>query len=263
VKDTKVNEFSGSFTDWKLTLWGESIDAKKATLLPMPTDHDDDDHDVELPHVTTTAVDVNHPTTIPGANPTDHPDRPVNAKPTGTDAAEDKEETSATASAIASPSATATPTSDALLWGVPSLGVSKHAQAWIYGSIGVIVVFCAALGAYFYWAKRQRYAKNSMDAYEFEVLDDEEEDHGLNGSGVANGARGGKGKGRRKPRGGELYDAFAGESDEDVFSADEEDTNEKVYRDQYDDLEDEKREAPAAVHGGREDRAKLLGGKEV
>ncbi|CBX95479.1 hypothetical protein LEMA_P026310.1 [Plenodomus lingam JN3] len=46
VKDVKQGNLKkGVFTDWKLRLWGECIDAAKAKPLPMPDEHDDDDHD--------------------------------------------------------------------------------------------------------------------------------------------------------------------------------------------------------------------------
>jgi len=52
VKDTIVNEFNGTFTDWHLKLWGESIDASKAVLLPLPSE-DDDDHNAIASSTTT------------------------------------------------------------------------------------------------------------------------------------------------------------------------------------------------------------------
>ncbi|TVY33083.1 Kexin, partial [Lachnellula subtilissima] len=63
VKDTIVNENNGTFIDWHLKLWGESIDASKATLLPMPTEDQDDDHDQIISSTTsisgsTTSVDA-------------------------------------------------------------------------------------------------------------------------------------------------------------------------------------------------------------
>ena len=65
--------------------------------------------------------------------------------------------------------------------------------------------------------------------YEFEMVNDEDRDgateplSGGDGSGV--------GGGRRKKRGGELYDAFAdGGSDEEIFTDDEE--GEQEYRDE-------------------------------
>lgn len=81
------------------------------------------------------------------------------------------------------------------------------------------------LGAYFYIARRKR-QRDSRDAYEFEVLDDAED---REETGMLSGA-GTKKKGRAR-RGGELYDAFAGESDEDLLS-DSDGGDEGPYRDQ-------------------------------
>lgn len=75
----------------------------------------------------------------------------------------------------------------------------------------MIVLFCNGLGVYSYVQRRKR-LRNSRDEYEFEMLDDAEVD------GEANGAANGR---RVKRRAGELYDAFAGESDEDLLSEEE------------------------------------------
>ncbi|KAI7113644.1 hypothetical protein KC352_g34934, partial [Hortaea werneckii] len=82
VKDALVNEHKGSFTDWRLRLWGESIDGDNQDLLPMPTEHDDDDHDQDIhyPGATTTSVAMHNQTGAPPGNPSDHPNRPVNSK---------------------------------------------------------------------------------------------------------------------------------------------------------------------------------------
>lgn len=66
--------------------------------------------------------------------------------------------------------------------------------------------------------RRKRLRNNPRDDYEFEVLDTEEETRGLNID--ASGKK-------VKRRAGELYDAFAGESDEELFSSD----GEEGYRD--------------------------------
>lgn len=97
----------------------------------------------------------------------------------------------------------------------PTFGVSKRTQIWIYGSLGLIIVFCIGLGAYFLIQRRKRLRNNPRDAYEFEMIGeaDEDEQQGLT-------SRKGPGKGRAK-RGGELYDAFAGESDDDLYSDEE------------------------------------------
>ncbi|KAH8905964.1 pheromone processing endoprotease KexB [Coniochaeta sp. PMI_546] len=229
VKDTKVNEHSGKFVDWHLKLWGESIDPAKAKVLPMPTEEDDDNHaqisTTTLPASTTTlppdpaATETDLPTTTAS----DHPDRPVNVKPTDTTS------TSSTSSPTTS-SAPETSTTSGSTWlpsFLPTFGVSGRTQAWIYGALALIVIFCSGLGAYFWMARRKRLRNSARDDYEFELLD-EEEAEGLN-SGEKKGAAGKKGG--RRTRGGELYDAFAGGSDDedDDFAADE-------YRDRADEM---------------------------
>lgn len=220
VKDTMVNEHNGTFTDWKLTLWGESIDGSKQEMLPMPTDHDDDDHDVISASASTATVS-NTAAVTPSTNPTDHIDRPVNAKPT---APVPITETSTTAGAAvaskptstpttsASPSATTTAAADSFLpHYFPTFGVSKKTQIWIYGSFTIIVVFCIGLGTYFFVQRRRR-ANINRDDYEFEMVNDDDANAGLRGHS----------KGRRSKRGGELYDAFAGESDDELLSDEDE-----------------------------------------
>jgi kexin len=121
--------------------------------------------------------------------------------------------TTATATASAEPTHTY---SDSFLPSFfPTFGVSKRTQIWIYGSIGLIVVFCIGLGVYFLLQRRKRMRNDPRDAYEFEMVGDADDDEqqGLN-------SRSGSGN-RRARRGGELYDAFAGESDDDLYSEEE------------------------------------------
>ncbi len=204
VKDTEVNKHKGSLTDWKMTLWGECIDESRAKLLPMPTEEDDDDHDktATVTASTTSIATTGLPAVSPTASPTDHPDRPVNERPS------DGNGPAATATSTAVPDASASPGSDNLLPSFfPTFGVSKRNQVWIYGSIAIIVLFCVGIGIYLFMARRRRIRNNVRDDYEFEVLDDQDEVEG--GDGMA-----------RKPsrrRGGELYDAFAEESDDELF----------------------------------------------
>ncbi|KAI9778597.1 MAG: pheromone processing endoprotease [Geoglossum umbratile] len=224
VKDTVVNGFNGTFINWKLNLWGESIDPEKAVLLPMPTEHDDDDNG-DVPGATTTVPVATTSIEIPSAPagtvsvPTDHIDRPTRPNPSAT---------SATTSSPPAASTTASSEENLLPSFFPTFGVSKRTQIWIYGSLVIVIIFCAGLGTYFYLARRKRLQKSSLDAYEFEALDDQEDLEDITEDAGAMGARTGR---RRKGgrRAGELYDAFAsGDSDEDVFSGDEE---EKEYRD--------------------------------
>lgn len=178
----------------------------------MPTEHDDDDHDVITASVGTATV-THLSVEVPSANPSDHQDRPVNAKPT---APPPISATSTTHPANASPTATAEPASTTsadsyLPHYFPTFGVSKKTQVWIYGAITIIILFCLGLGAYFFVQRRRRNRIN-RDDYEFEMVDDDDMTTGLNG--------GAHGK-RQKRRAGELYDAFAGESDEELLSEEE------------------------------------------
>ncbi|KAF5025671.1 hypothetical protein F66182_2277 [Fusarium sp. NRRL 66182] len=204
VRDTEKNEFKGKFTDWRLKLWGEAIDADETTLLPMPNADDDDDHDKI---VSTTTIAASTTSVPPGTkpslidHPTDHPVRPTKpARPTSTD----EEGPSSTDEA---PEETTSASSSWISW-LPSFGASKTAQMWIYGAVGLIAAFCCGLGIYFWIARRRRLRNSSDNNYEFELID-EEEAEGLNA--------GEKAAKNRRTRGGELYDAFAEGSDDEQF----------------------------------------------
>ncbi|KAM0722330.1 hypothetical protein Q7P37_001771 [Cladosporium fusiforme] len=209
VKDTKVDDNKGTFTDWRLKLWGESIDGDKQDLLPLPNEYDDNDHDREDGHVDTTSVAVPTVTGAPPGNPSDHIDRPVNNKGSSSSS------TTPTASATNIPSEqdttpTASPTSTNFLpHPFPTFGASKHTQVWIYGSAVLIVAFLAAIGGWWYYMRRKRQRWMSRDEYGFEMVEADDAD---DAAGVVN--RGG-GAGRNK-RAGELYDAFAEGSDEET-----------------------------------------------
>ncbi|KAI1425127.1 peptidase S8/S53 domain-containing protein [Xylaria sp. FL1777] len=203
IRDTQVNDHKGTFIDWHLKLWGESIDASKATLLPMPTDEDDVDHDVTTtatPTVVTTSLPP-HPdatnTAVATSLPDDHPERPV--KPSKTDSGSESSVTSTQSAA-----AETTTNSSWLPSFLPTFGVSSRTQAWIYGALGLIITFCIGLGVWLWLVRRKRLRNDPRDNYEFEPLN-ADESAGLN-SGHEKGAR---------RRGGELYDAFAGGSDDE------------------------------------------------
>jgi kexin len=99
-----------------------------------------------------------------------------------------------------------------------------------------------------------------LDAYEFEVLDDQEDLEDASGD-TALGAAAGRRR-KRGRRAGELYDAFAsGDSDEDVFSGDE-GADEKAYRDDDDEAENFGGSSGEKGAGdGGEARARLLDGR--
>ncbi|PNP50451.1 hypothetical protein THARTR1_08833 [Trichoderma harzianum] len=223
VRDTEVNNEKGKFIDWHLKLWGESIDASQAKLLPMPSEDDDADHDQILSTVSgaastkTNAAPSSTKTAAVVTNPTDHPVRPTKpgAKPTEStkpqegpvdDKPSDTEHEAATGTETAQPSSTTSASSSWVSW-LPTFGTK--AKIWIYGAIGLIAAFCCGLGIYL-WIARRRLRNNSRNNYEFELLD-EEETEGLNSAEKGPNA----GKKTRRTRGGELYDAFAGGSDDD------------------------------------------------
>ncbi|KAK2808118.1 hypothetical protein FQN50_005036 [Emmonsiellopsis sp. PD_5] len=211
VKDTEINEFNGTFIDWRLNLWGEAIDADIQSLHPLPDEHDHD-HDTELAPIATTAITPgagSPPNPTATANPTDHFTRPVNAKPSPTNPS-------------SAPATTTSPSpDDSFLPGFfPTFGVSKRTQVWIYGSLALILVFCAALAIYFLVQRRKRIRNNPRDDYEFEMIEENEEAQALGAGGQIGGGAGGAGR-RKRRRGGELYDAFAGESDEELLSESE------------------------------------------
>ena len=196
----------------------------------MPKEDDDDDHDVITASPSFVSVDPGASKTDFPANPTDHQHRPVNAKPTGNPKPISSglpTTTTPTVSASVSASATATSlpseppeedkeSSHFLPHYFPTFGVSKRTQIWIYGAFAIIVLFCAGLGTYVFVQRRKR-RRSEREDYEFEMLDDEDA--------ALNGGVGGKKKGRRA---GELYDAFAGESDEEGLLSDED----EEYRDE-------------------------------
>lgn len=223
VKDAVVNDFNGTFTDWRLTLWGESIDASKQELHPMPKEGDDD-HDVISAVVSTASGSPGAVETGLSANPTDHIDRPVkptvDANPSTTSVVllptvAIPPYITPTSTTTATPSASSSSADTFLPHYFPTFGVSKRTQIWIYGALAIIILFCAGLAMYFYVQRRKR-LRNSRDVYEFDVLADDDND-------TRAGIKGVPTKGRRaNKRGGELYDAFAGESDEDLLSDDEE-----------------------------------------
>jgi kexin len=242
-----VNEYNGTFIDWHLKLWGESIDASKAKLLPMPEEHDDDNHASEDLATTTIPGTTHGATPVPIAsatkpvtsNPTDHPDRPVNSKPTGTeDEVAKPSETSST------PAATSTAPSSWLPSFFPTFGVSSKTQIWIYGAAALILIFCAGLGIYLYLARRKRLRNNPRDEWEFDLIEDEEAE-GLRGQGRVASARRGS-----KRRAGELYDAFAaGSEDESDLEEEYLDEGGEAEKRLWDDTDDE----PHHVIGDDED----------
>ncbi|KAK1142543.1 pheromone processing endoprotease [Aspergillus melleus] len=249
VKDTVVNEEIGKFIDWRLNLWGEAIDGAKQGLHPLPNEHDDD-HDIEDAIVATTSVHPGPTKTEAPNPPTDVADRPVNAKPTPstqnptpaeeTPAEEESKaptpaETTGSKTSATEEAAAATTSSESFLPAFfPTFGASKRTQAWIYAAIGSIIVFCIALGVYFHIQRQKRLRNDPRDDYDFEMIEDDEDLHAAGGQG-----------GATQRRGGELYNAFAGESDEEPLFSDEDD---EPYRDRSGSDDQQRRDSS---HGDR------------
>ena len=252
VKDTVINQHSGSFTDWRMILWGECIKPEHQKLYPMPTEYEDDNHDddgadQEDGTVVGTLPVVVHPTTSLPTKPTDHPDRPVNVKPGVTTSAaevptppptppatggdEDKEdEDEEDDKPTATPTPTPTPHAYALPSIFPTFGVSPRTQVWIYGAAGAMLLFAIGLGTFCcVWRRRRRAARASRESYEFELVDEDEREDGAGAAGEERPLAKG---GRRKRRAGELYAAFAGESDEEEREGEEEYRDEVSEKDQ-------------------------------
>lgn len=215
VRDTKQNEFEGAWVDWHLKLWGESIDPEKVVKLPMPQEDDDNDHANDHASIASTtgaatattaliattailASTVSLPTKSATADPatatSSEPNRPQISKPTGTQQGSAEQ---------------ATTTSSSWVSWLPSFGVSSRAQVWIYGALALIIAFCVGLGIYLWMARRKQLRNNQGEDYEFEPLAEDPD-------GYAGGEKGSHPTGQsRRTRGGELYDAFAGGSDDD------------------------------------------------
>lgn len=201
-----------------MTLWGESVDASKQPLHPLPDTHDDDHPYEEAQVATTTVATAPSKTSAPTGNPDDHHDRPINEKPTQpagtqTDTSSEELATATSEPELAEPTVSATPGAAAdgyFSSYLPSFGASKRTQVWIYASLAMIIVFFIGLGVYFQLQRIKRRRTSPEDDYEFEMIEDDDDMHPMPGT-----------TGRSQRRGGELYNAFAGESDEEVFSDDD------------------------------------------
>jgi kexin len=145
VKDTEENQFKGTFIDWRLKLWGEAIDADKATQLSMLDAYDDDDHVKVIGTTTLPASTTEVRPDFQGTDNPDHPEQPT--KPVRPGNTED-----------------ATP--------------PEKAQTLIYGAVGLIAALCFSLGVYF-WISTRRFCNETHNNYEFELIDNEEAE-GLN-----------------------------------------------------------------------------------
>jgi kexin len=236
VKDTINNDKNGSLTDWRLKLYGEAIDGTNQGLLPLPNESDDNDHEVISATPSTTSITL--PTPPPTTPPTSsHPTRPAIPKPS-TDAGDQASTSPPTTTGSPENSGQGTnDESDQFLPSpFPTFGLSKRTQIWIYAALSLILLFVIALAAY-YCVQRRRRLRNARDEYAFEMVGGDDE-YDLDGSvGVRGTTRSARRRGRRA---GELYDAFAGESDEEgLLSEEEAEEGDVRYRDDKESGSDE------------------------
>ncbi|KAJ4290763.1 pheromone processing endoprotease [Collariella sp. IMI 366227] len=165
VRDTTINQFTGTFTDWHLKLWGETRDTSKAQLLPMPTEEDDNDHAL-IPTTTlpaaTTSCPLHQPCHLPPILPNRR--RPPRQQQTHRHQPPPRLKPQQLRESNEKPS-TWLPSF------LPTFGVSAATQAWIYGSLVLIVLFCAGLGVYLYLARRKRLRNNPRSVYKHKQLD--------------------------------------------------------------------------------------------
>ena len=261
VKDTSVNQNEGTFTDWRIKLWGECIDPEVQGILPMPNEEDDADHDrVDAPAHTITISKPTDTATAPPGNPSDHVDRPVNSKsssiaatpvtlsdskttfvvdPQASTAAPTASSSAAVSSALPSqpedevsePSATATaPVSEpsATTTDIPDTFLPSpfptfgvSKKTQIWIYAAIVLILVFVGGIGAYIWITRRQKRRNLRDAYEFDTLPTDEDAMLNGNGVA-GGRGGK----RKKRARELYDAFAEGSEEDeVFSLGDDDDN--------------------------------------
>ncbi|KAK9457604.1 peptidase S8/S53 domain-containing protein [Dipodascopsis uninucleata] len=187
VTDEVFPKYTGTFENWRMRIWGVSIDADKAKPFPMPKD--------DKPTSTTTAVSVpSHTSTTT---------------------------TTATATTVY-PTSSTEPTSSvgddnshdmtSLLTGwLPSFGMSRDVVLWVYGAAFLIAVFIIAIGIYLCVQRRRRrqIRGNGTESYEFQILRSRND---LERQGNGGGSR-------RKTR--DLYNAFENIDEDDAFGVED------------------------------------------
>ncbi|ODQ52302.1 hypothetical protein SAICODRAFT_58465 [Saitoella complicata NRRL Y-17804] len=234
VRDEKNSQYSGKLLNWRMTLWGESVDP--ALAVPHPLPGTDDDHplppDPVLPSTTASATysqsahprpvisitkaESGHAASVHSAQVSTVPHPKV--KPTTTATA-----TTTTTTGVA---ATATPVQEdekvsdetTSATETATTGKTYEIMGNEYGLIVIVVVFVsvgtallgAAIAAVYFFIRRQRLRAAQREDYEFKVLrntgdaDVDETPAEVKRGGVE----------------GVLYDAFdARDSDEEIFDA--------------------------------------------
>ncbi|KAF7327776.1 PHOMO B domain-containing protein [Mycena kentingensis (nom. inval.)] len=199
VSDQASEQFNGSFLGWNMMLWGEALDASKATAL-FEVPHDEDDKllppvESARPSPTISASTKQH--SKPTAHlPGDHGDAPgENSNATFPD-------NSGAVIPSSAPSSSSTPTADEG-WFSDMSNLVKN-QVWFFGALGAVAIFGAAAGFYFWRRSRAR----RLSEYGPLPGGDELPMSGMRSERLSSG-------GPRSARTKELYDAFGEVSDDD------------------------------------------------
>lgn len=213
MKDQESEDDSGSFLGWSMTLWGSVIDPAKAQTFVLA------DPDVPFPPIpsSTSGSDGQPATTAspssaastkvlpkPTAHlPGDHGSAEGEAdKPAFTSAQEDAAQPT---SSSALPTESLDPTADEGWF--PGMYNLMSNSKWVFGAIGVVVLFALSAAAFFLWRRRSsrlRKGKYKSLAANEVAMDTIER----TGRHVSGGTR-------------ELYDAFGEVSEDDEFDDEE------------------------------------------
>lgn len=217
VGDHDNLDATGVFKDWKMTLWGESLDESKAVPLPLPGESEPvEDEEEEVATVASPSVDITTappaPSKAPPGAPGDvvTPVRPVLSKVKP-----------GAVSPSASVPTTVTQPLPEPVEGSPSRFAwwSKRA-IWLYVALATILTFVVIMSGWI-WIQFRRRAMTSRDNYEFKELRSRTDTSApeTRGGYTAN----------------DLYDAFrVSDDDED---GEDEDADNGGLRDSVDELE--------------------------
>ncbi|KAK9476477.1 peptidase S8/S53 domain-containing protein [Lipomyces japonicus] len=226
VYDTAHPNIDGVFEDWKLRLWGESIDPAKAKPYPIPKDPDN-----KVPFTSTTVVtDVPVTTTeVPAVTTTTSKTRPtitsaspassVIASPGEHDVDEGKDDDEKDYDDDDDDDDDEKKNSP-LSRLLPTFGLQSDKVVWIYGAGLLIVGFVALLGVWYGVQRRKNGGGSGRqdEGYEFEVLRNTAD---LEQGGSGNGGSGDVAGGRKSRKTRDLYNAFENIDEDDAFAIDD------------------------------------------
>ncbi|KAK7204276.1 pheromone processing endoprotease Kex2 [Myxozyma melibiosi] len=264
VYDTHDDQFTGTFEDWTMRIWGQGIDADAAKPFPLPKlppglEDPTFSGTVALPPSTTstTQAQTSSPSTT---SPTSDPTSVTSPAPSTTSEPDSSWDDYDDNDSDDKPDDSSDSGKSEKLFGfIPTFGMSMDKVVWIYGSALLIVGFLTLIGVWLCVARRNRQglrrsrAARDENGYEFQVL--------RNAADMEDGAGHPP---RRKAR--DLYDAFENIDEDDAFAVED-----LLSEDEDDGAEDEllggrtggrKTEAREAKEGDEgeagEDKVRLL-----